>query len=297
MCAESSSPSWRRCARRVRTMPPSWLAGPGWSSSSCSRPPVCRPPRCAPKPMRPHAVSGKPPCWNPRHASRPPRIRRPASSDKRPISTTASSRDLRQAQDAANATIKAMLAEATALQRASGEHLAAETDQAAALRMRTLAEAERVKVEAADEGEQIVSRSQQQAALIDERARQEFAWRRRQMRHEQELLDRRKVAMLSQLNSLRTLAVESAAEFPDMPEMFFEDMGEPEEYRRRPRLRRVAQDGGRRTRLSAFGYVSRIRERVVSRHMLANAPEMCPRRGRFPARAGKRPPRRARGPS
>ena len=123
-----------------------------------------------------------------------------------------------------------MLAEATALQRASGEHLAAETDQAAALRMRTLAEAERVKVEAADEAEQIVSRSQQQAALIDERARQEFAWRRRQMRHEQELLDRRKVAMLSQLNSLRTLAVESAAKFPDMPELSFEDMGELEEY-------------------------------------------------------------------
>ncbi len=138
--------------------------------------------------------------------------------------------DLRQAQDAANATIKAMLAEATALQRASGEHLAAETDQAAALRMRTLAEAERVKVEAADEAEQIVSRSQQQAALIDERARQEFAWRRRQMRHEKELLDRRKVAMLSQLNSLRTLAVESAAEFPEMPELAFEDMGELEEY-------------------------------------------------------------------
>ena len=138
--------------------------------------------------------------------------------------------ELRQAQESANATITAMLAEATALQRASGEHLAAETDQAAALRAQTLAEAEQIRIAAADEGEQIVSRAQQRAAVIDERARQEFAWRRRQMRHEQDLLDRRKVAMLSQLTSLSALAVESAENFPDVPELSFEDMGELEEY-------------------------------------------------------------------
>ena len=50
------------------------------------------------------------------------------------------------------------------------------------------------------------------------------------MRHEQELLDRRKVAMLSQLTSLSALAVESAENFPDVPELSFEDMGELEEY-------------------------------------------------------------------
>ena len=74
--------------------------------------------------------------------------------------------------------------------------------------------------------EQIISRAQQQAAIIDERARQEFAWRRRQMRHEQDLLDRRKVAMFSQLTSLSALAVESAKNFPEVPELSFEDVGE-----------------------------------------------------------------------
>ena len=72
-------------------------------------------------------------------------------------------------------------------------------------------------MQATDEAEQIVARAQQQAATIDERARQEFAWRRRQMRHEQDLLNRRKQAMLSQLTSLSALAVrdgrESAARF------------------------------------------------------------------------------------
>ena len=85
-------------------------------------------------------------------------------------------------------------------------------------------------MEAADEAGQIVGRARQQAALIDERARQEFAWRRRQMRHEQELLDRRKVAMLSQLSSLSALAVASAENFPDLPELSFEDVGEFAEH-------------------------------------------------------------------
>ena len=147
-----------------------------------------------------------------------------------------------------------MLAEASALQRASGEHLAAETDQAAALRTQTLAEAEQVKVEAANEAEQIISRAQQQAALIDERARQEFAWRRRQMRHEQDLLDRRKVAMLSQLTSLSALAVESAENFPEVPELSFEDMGGFEEQSEvdpaRDRRSGARDSAGRRTRLA-----------------------------------------------
>ena len=211
-------------------MPPSWLAGPGSSPSSCSRPPACRPPRsCAEADATARGIG---------QAALLESQSRTAAAENQAagiLRQAAEQRDrilgeLRQAQDAANATIKAMLAEATALQRASGEHLAAETDQAAALRTQTLAEAERVKVEAANEAEQIVSRAQQQAALIDERARQEFAWRRRQMRHEQELLDRRKVAMLSQLTSLSALAVESAENFPDVPELSFEDMGELEEY-------------------------------------------------------------------
>jgi hypothetical protein len=67
-------------------------------------------------------------------------------------------------------------------------------------------------------------RAQQQAATIDERARQEFAWRRRQMRHEQELLGRRKQAMLSQLTSLSALAAETAEKLPEVPDLDLSDL-------------------------------------------------------------------------
>ena len=194
-------PNWRRCAPRVRTMPPNWLAGRGseseqlLTSARLQAASVCAEADATARGIGQAALLESQARIAAVENQAAGILRQAADQRDRILS------DLRQGQDAANATIKAMLAEATALQRASGEHLAAETDQAAALRTRTLAEAERVKVEAANEAEQIVSRSQQQAALIDERARQEFAWRRRQMRHEQELLDRRKVAMLSQLNS------------------------------------------------------------------------------------------------
>ena len=60
-------------------------------------------------------------------------------------------------------------------------------------------------------------RARQQAATVEERSRQEFAWRRRQLRQEQDLLTRRKQAMLSQLTSLSALAVETADSLPDVP--------------------------------------------------------------------------------
>ena len=76
-----------------------------------------------------------------------------------------------------------------------------------------------MKLEATVEAEQIVKRAQQQSATIDERARQEFAWRRRQMRHEQDLLTRRKQAMLSQLTSLSALAAETTEKLPELPDL------------------------------------------------------------------------------
>ena len=131
--------------------------------------------------------------------------------------------ELAQAQAQAEQKRQAMLAETTAQQKLSTAHLTAEAEQAAELRRTSMAEAERVKLEAAAEAEHIVSRAQQQAAAIDERARQEFAWRRRQMRHEQDLLARRKQAMLSQLTSLSALAVETAESLPDVPELDLRD--------------------------------------------------------------------------
>jgi ribosomal protein L3 len=56
--------------------------------------------------------------------------------------------ELRQAQESANQSIQAMLAEATELQRAAGERLTQETEYAAKLRTDTFAAAERIKVDA-----------------------------------------------------------------------------------------------------------------------------------------------------
>ena len=46
------------------------------------------------------------------------------------------------------------------------------------------------------------------------------------MRHEQDLLNRRKQAMLSQLTSLSALAVETAENLPEVPELFFGELDE-----------------------------------------------------------------------
>jgi hypothetical protein len=132
--------------------------------------------------------------------------------------------ELQAAQQEANKTTAATLAEATEKQRLASEHLVAETEKAAQLRQTSHAEAEKVKLEAIAEAEQIIVRAQQAAATIDERARQEFAWRRRQMRHEQELLSRRKQAMLNQLTSLSALAAETAEKLPEVPDLDLHDL-------------------------------------------------------------------------
>jgi hypothetical protein len=128
--------------------------------------------------------------------------------------------ELQQGQESANQAIQEMLAKATELQRSAGEHLTSETEEAAKLRNEALAEAERIKVGATSDAEKIIDRARHQAAIIDERARQELALRRRQMRDEQELLTRRKHAMLNQLASVSALAVETAENMPDVPEEY-----------------------------------------------------------------------------
>lgn len=134
--------------------------------------------------------------------------------------------DLRNIQDEAQARIEALLGESSQLQTQAATHLAEQTDVAARLRTDALTEAERVKRAALEEADAIIARAQAQADTIDERARQEFAWRRRQMRREQELLDRRKQAMLSQLTSLSALAAETAQSLPEVPQLELSDVDE-----------------------------------------------------------------------
>jgi hypothetical protein len=127
--------------------------------------------------------------------------------------------ELKQAQASANQAMQAMLSEATDLLRAAGERLTQETENAARVRSEMFAAAERIKVDAGSDAEQIIDQARHQAAAIDDRARQELAMRRRQMRDEQDLLNRRKHAMLNQLTSLSALAVETAENLPDVPDV------------------------------------------------------------------------------
>jgi cell division septum initiation protein DivIVA len=132
--------------------------------------------------------------------------------------------ELKEAQESANQAIQAMLAEATELQRAADERLTSEAERAAKLRNEALAEAERIKVGAGGDADEIIDRARHHAAVIDDRVRQELALRRRQMQDEQDLLMRRKHAMLNQLASVGALAVETAENLPDVPETDFSEL-------------------------------------------------------------------------
>ena len=56
----------------------------------------------------------------------------------------------------------------------------------------------------------LVQRAQQQAATIEERARQELFWYRRQLRREREVITRCQRALVDQVTMLSGLAVETA---------------------------------------------------------------------------------------
>ena len=70
------------------------------------------------------------------------------------------------------------------------------------------------------------------------------------MRHEQDLLNRRKQAMLSQLTSLSALAAETAENLPEVPEL---DLSDLPDFRAtiRPRSRPGSADGRPTLRLPA----------------------------------------------
>jgi len=94
--------------------------------------------------------------------------------------------------------------------------LEADLAEAARIRAEALAEAEQTKSGAAQEAEARIATAKKQAAAINERTQQEFAWRKQQLRRETELLHQRKQAVLSQLASLSALAEQTASAFPDL---------------------------------------------------------------------------------
>jgi cell division septum initiation protein DivIVA len=93
---------------------------------------------------------------------------------------------------------------ATAEDRAH-EVLAAAGDRAAAL----IREAEQTAAG-------LVAEAERRAELIDERSRQEHAWRRRQLSRERDELAQQKLAVRSQLRSFRALAVSTTTMLPEL---------------------------------------------------------------------------------
>lgn len=70
----------------------------------------------------------------------------------------------------------------------------------------------------------LVRQAQREAQVITERARQEVAWSKRRLRSERADLAAQQQALQRQLNSLRDLAVDTAQQFPEMPELSFAEM-------------------------------------------------------------------------
>jgi hypothetical protein len=132
------------------------------------------------------------------------------------VEREAATGQLRGIHDDANQKTAAMLAEATKHHEESARRLEADMAEAARVRSEALAEAEQLKQAALKESEERLSTAKRQAAAINERTQQEFAWRKQQLRRETELLHERKKAVLNQLASLSALAQETAHSFPDL---------------------------------------------------------------------------------
>ncbi len=116
--------------------------------------------------------------------------------------------------------------------RRRAEELIAEARrEAAQIRLRAQSEADALGRRARTESETIVARARHEAAVVDERARQEFFWRRRQLqadadelRVEQERMNRERVAMRDQLNSLSALALAQTTSAPAIELMLDDDL-------------------------------------------------------------------------
>jgi hypothetical protein len=132
------------------------------------------------------------------------------------VEREAAAGQLRGLHEDANQKTAAMLAEATKHHEESAKRLESDISEAARVRSEALAEAEQAKILAVKEAEDRIATAKRQAAAINERTQQEFAWRKQQLRRETELLHERKRAVLSQLASLSALAEETAHSFPDL---------------------------------------------------------------------------------
>lgn len=70
----------------------------------------------------------------------------------------------------------------------------------------------------------LLAAAQREAEVVSERARQEAAWQKRQLRAERAELAQQQSALRQRLVSLRALALDSAQQFPEPPELTFAEV-------------------------------------------------------------------------
>jgi cell division septum initiation protein DivIVA len=77
---------------------------------------------------------------------------------------------------------------------------------------------------AREQAAELLASAQREAEVVSERARQEAAWQKRQLRAERSELAQQQSALRQRLVSLRALALDSARQFPEPPELTFAEV-------------------------------------------------------------------------
>ncbi len=119
---------------------------------------------------------------------------------------------------AAAQRIASILEESRIETEAATKRLADEITEVAAMRRKAVAEGEEIKVTAVREAEVQIAAAHAQAALLRDRAEEQFGWRKEQLERETNRLTHRKQAIMAQLASLSALAEQSLIDFPDLRE-------------------------------------------------------------------------------
>jgi cell division septum initiation protein DivIVA len=77
---------------------------------------------------------------------------------------------------------------------------------------------------AREQAADLLAAAHREAEVVTERARQEAAWQKRQLRAERSELAQQQSALRQRLVSLRALALDSARQFPEPPELTFAEV-------------------------------------------------------------------------
>ncbi len=183
---------------------------------------------------------------------------------------------LKKQHDEAQAKTADLLAEATRFHQESADRLEADITEAARIRSDAIAEAEQTKLDGVQEAEARIATAKKQAAAINERTQQEFAWRKQQLKRETDLLHQRKQAVLSQLASLSALAEQTASAFPDLDDPSELEGETGDRTVLRPQLRPAGAPQGAAADQSASDRLDRTTRRSTATPPCSWRPATCP---------------------